>query len=96
MRFVFKWLKNKIREAEQENYPSIRGSEVVAVSDLKESGLQSSGTNFAVYKADGGFVVETSYRDRNHDRHTEMYVITQDQNFGERISQILTYEAIKR
>jgi hypothetical protein len=94
MRFVFKWLKNKIREAEQENYP--RGSEVVVVSDLKESGLQSSGTNFTVYKADGGFVVETSYRDRNHDRHTEMYVITQDQNFGERISQILTYEAIKR
>jgi hypothetical protein len=66
------------------------------VSDLKESGLQSSGTNFTVYKADGGFVVETSYRDRNHDRHTEMYVITQDQNFGERISQILTYDAIKR
>jgi len=96
MRFVFKWLKNKIREAEQENYPSIRSDQAIAVSDSKESGLQSSGTHFTVYKADGGFVVETSYRDRNHDRHNEIYVITQDQNFGERISQILTYEAIKR
>ena len=75
-------------------YPSTRGGEVVA--DSKESNLQSNGTQFTVYKADGGFVVETSYRDKNHDRHTEMYVITQDQNFGERISQILTYETLKR
>lgn len=75
-------------------YPSTRGGEVAV--DSKESNLQSNGTHFTVYKADGGFVVETSYRDKNHDRHTEMYVITQDQNFGEKISQILTYETLKR
>lgn len=91
MRFVFKWLKNKIRETEKE-YPE----QCIATSDLKEGNLQSNGTNFSVYKADGGFVVETSYRDKNHDRHTSLYLITEDQNFGERISQILTYEAIKR
>ena len=95
MRFVFKWLKNKIHEAERENYPSIR-SDVVAADSKSEGNLQSSGTNFSVYKADGGFVVETSYRDKHHDRHTSLYLITEDQNFGERISQILTYEAIKR
>lgn len=76
-------------------YPSSRGGEVIS-SDTKESNLQSSGTQFTVYKADGGFVVETCYRDKHHDRHTEMYVITQDQNFGEKISQILTYETLKR
>ena len=95
MKFVFKWLKNKIREAEQENYPSTRG-ELVTADANSESNLQSSGTNFSVYKADGGFVVETSWRDKHHDRHTSLYLITEDQNFGERISQILTYEAIKR
>lgn len=95
MRFVFKWLKNKIREAERENYPSTRG-ETIAADSKSEGKLQSSGTNFSVYKADGGFVVETSYRDKHHDRHTSLYLITEDQNFGERISQILTYEAIKR
>lgn len=84
-------------ENEQGNkYPSTRGSDVNALSDSPGSNLQSNGTHFTVYKADGGFVVETSYRDKNHDRHTEMYVITQDQNFGERISQILTYETLKR
>lgn len=83
-------------ENERSNkHPSTSGG-VIAVSDSSESNLQSNGTRFTVYKADGGFVVETSYRDKNHDRHTEMYVITQDQNFGEKISQILTYETLKR
>lgn len=100
MNFFKKWFQKMSREAwenERGNkYPSTRGSEVVALSDSKEIGLQSSGTNFSVYKADGGFVVETSYRDKHHDRHTNLYLITEDQHFGERISQILTYEAIKR
>ena len=100
MNFFKKWFQNMCREAwenERGNkYPSNRGSEPIALSDSKESNLQPNGTQFTVYKADGGFVVETSYRDKNHDRHTEMYVITQDQNFGERISQILTYETLKR
>jgi hypothetical protein len=92
MKFVFKWLKNKMREVERDAYP-----DVGTIVETKTSGsLSSNGTQFIVYKADSGFVVETSYRDRNHDRHNEIYVITQDQNFGERISQILTYEAIKR
>lgn len=93
MKFVFRWLNNKIREVEREKYSSNRGSESIALSDSKESNLQSNGTQFTVYKADGGFVVETSYRDK---RHHGMYVITEDQNFGERISQILTYETLKR
>jgi hypothetical protein len=90
MRFVFKWLKNKIREDEKD-YPE----PCIATSE-SEGNLRTSGTNFSVYKADGGFVVETSWRDKHHDRHTSLYLITEDQNFGERISQILTYEAIKR
>jgi len=96
MNFFKKWFQNMCREAwENSNkYPSTRGGEVVA--DSKESNLQSNGTQFTVYKADGGFVVETSYRDKNHDRYHGMYVITEDQNFGEKISQILTYETLKR
>jgi hypothetical protein len=94
MKFVLKWLKDKINESDRENYP--RGDKIVASDSISEGNLQSSGTNFSVYKADGGFVVETSWRDKHHDRHTSLYLITEDQNFGERISQILTYEAIKR
>lgn len=92
MNFFKKWFQKMSREAWENSRPS-----TVVSSDFKsDDNLQSSGTNFSVYKADGGFVVETSYRDKHHDRHTSLYLITEDQNFGERISQILTYEAIKR
>ena len=76
MNFFKKWFQNMCREAwENERgipYPSIRDQAIaaskrdqaIAVSDSKEIGLHSSGTQFTVYKADGGFVVETSYRDR--------------------------------
>jgi hypothetical protein len=95
MNFFKKWFQKMSREAWENSRPSIRG-EIVAADSKSEGNLQSNGTNFTVYKADGGFVVETSWRDKNHDRHTSLYLITEDQNFGERISQILTYEAIKR
>lgn len=101
MNFFKKWFQNMCREAlENEHgnkYHSTRGGDVVALpKDSLGSNLQSNGTHFTVYKADGGFVVETSYRDKNHDRHYGMHVITEDQHFGERISQILTYETLKR
>lgn len=95
MNFFKKRFQKMVREAWENSRPSTR-SEVVASDSISEDKLQSSGTNFSVYKADGGFVVETSWRDKHHDRHTSLYLITEDQNFGERISQILTYEAIKR
>ena len=96
MSFFKKWFQKMCREALENSLPSSRGEVAGASDSISEDKLQSSGTNFSVYKADGGFVVETSWRDKHHDRHTSLYLITEDQNFGERISQILTYEAIKR
>lgn len=95
MNFFKKWFQKMSREAWENSRPSSKG-QTISSDSKSENSLQSSGTNFSVYKADGGFVVETSYRDKHHDRHTNLYLITEDQHFGERISQILTYEAIKR
>ena len=69
------------------------------VSFKGSESIDSNGTRFTVFKADGGHVVETRTYDRNHDSYdsqTSLYIITEDQNFGDRISHILTYEAIKR
>jgi hypothetical protein len=96
MNFFKKWFQKMSREAwENSGLPSTK-TQTITSDSISEDKLQSSGTNFSVYKADGGFVVETSWRDKHHDRHNSLYLITEDQNFGERISQILTYEAIKR
>ena len=52
--------------------------------------------NFKVYSAVGGKVVEFRRYDRRSDRNdTTTYIITNDQDFGERISKIATMENLK-
>jgi hypothetical protein len=92
MKFVFKWLKNKLSETERDQY----SNQKVRVSIGESPSNLSKGTQFTIYRADGGHIVETRYIDQHHEWHTEMYIITSDQNFGERIEHILTYEQIKR
>ena len=52
--------------------------------------------NFKVYSAVGGKVVEFRRYDRKSDRNdTTTYIITNYQDFGERISKIATMEKLK-
>jgi hypothetical protein len=52
--------------------------------------------NFKVYSAVGGRIVEFRKYDRNRDRsETQTYIITNDQDFGERIAKIATMENLK-
>jgi hypothetical protein len=52
--------------------------------------------NFRVFSAVGGRVVEFRHYDRKMDRNnTTTYIITNDQDFGERISKIATLEVMK-
>jgi hypothetical protein len=52
--------------------------------------------NFKVYSAIGGKVVEFRRYDRKSDRNdSTTYIITNDQDFGERIAKIATMENIK-
>ncbi len=53
--------------------------------------------NFKVYSAVGGKVVEFRQYDRHKDRNFhQTYIITNDQDFGERISKIATMEILKQ
>jgi hypothetical protein len=52
--------------------------------------------NFKVYSAIGGRVVEFRRYDRRSDRNeTQTYIITNDQDFGDRIAKIATMENLK-
>jgi hypothetical protein len=52
--------------------------------------------NFKVYSAVGGKVVEFRRYDRHKDRNdTTTYIITNDQDFGERIAKIAMIENLK-
>lgn len=59
--------------------------------------LQSNPTlQFKVYSAVGGKIVEfVKYDPRTDRRETAMYIVTNEQDFGERIAKIATMETLK-
>lgn len=62
----------------------------------EETGLHSDGMRFQLYRASGGYVVETRYYDRRSDRNeNKMYIITDDQDVGQAIGKIITMESLR-
>jgi hypothetical protein len=58
--------------------------------------LSSNGLRFNMYKAHGGFVIETRFYDERNDRNTnKMYVITEDKDLGEELGKIITMESLR-
>ena len=67
-------------------------SQIVA----EEVQFQSDGMRLQVYRASGGYVVETRSYDRKNDRnHNTMHIITDDEDLGERIGKIIMMEALR-
>ena len=55
------------------------------------------GIRFQVYKASGGFIVETSMYDRQRDRHHNgLHIITEDKDLGQELGKIITMETLKQ
>lgn len=94
-----KWLKRKIRdwvrEANEVEYKS--SGSLVASRDVEASMCEADPIlNFRVFGAVGGRIVEFRRYDRKSDRSdTTTYIITNDQDFGERIAKIATLESMK-
>jgi hypothetical protein len=89
------WIKRKLRnwllDDDRADAPQLVASrDVEAVSDSEPI------LNFRVFSAVGGRVVEFRQYDRQKDRnHTTTYIITNEQDFGERIAKIATMESLK-
>ncbi len=68
------------------------------VPQLVESDrLASDGMRMQIYKASGGYVVETRSYDHHKDRNLNtMHVITEDQDLGDALGKIVMMEALKR
>jgi hypothetical protein len=87
-------LKQRIRnwlnsdESDEINY---------AVQDVVETAqLESDGMRLQIYKASGGYVVETRSYDRRTDRsNNTMHVITDEQDLGQSLGKIVMMEALR-
>ncbi len=59
--------------------------------------LSSEGMRMQIYRASGGYVVETKSYDHHKDRNfCTMHVITEDQDLGDALGKIVMMEALKR
>ena len=96
-----KWFKKLVANWAQQgnNYAEVetmKGSNRLVSRDEITACSDDPVLNFKVYSAIGGKVVEFRRYDRQRDRNeTTTYIITNDQDFGERISKIATMENIK-
>lgn len=93
-----KWLKRKLRNwVMDDSSELVLGRGISAKRDTELGITESSALlNFRVFDAVGGQVVEFTHYDTKTDRtNSTTYIITKDQNFGERISKIATMEMLK-
>lgn len=59
--------------------------------------LSSEGMRMQIYKASGGYVVETRSYDRRKDENfNTMHVITEEQDLGDSLGKIVMMETLKR
>jgi hypothetical protein len=64
---------------------------------LETNKLSSEGMRLQVYRASGGYVVETRTYDHHKDRNlNSMHVITEDQDLGNALGKIVMMETLKR
>jgi hypothetical protein len=104
--FLSRWLMKKLVEgAEFEKRQSQLRESAFSIDRLSNS-LVSKGspsidqperaTQFTVYNANGGRVVETRRYDKKTDRNTNgLYVINNDADFGKEIDKIITMESLR-
>ena len=100
-----KWLDNWIlRRAKhirsrEEIIPSIERAERGIGLSMKEAasiGSSKHRMSFTVYRANGGMMVEYNrYDDRKDHHHCELHIVHPDQDLGEALGKIVTFESLK-
>jgi hypothetical protein len=94
-RIVVKWVRDDWENArpEQDCYPTPKlSSNTIAGRDVNSDPT----LQFKVYNAIGGKVVEFSRYDRKSDRaFHDIYIISKDEDFGQKIAKIAMLEVLK-
>ena len=98
----FIWLGNQInRDMVESTSPNIksRRASLAAHFDVgvdSASLLDGNPLRLAIHRANGGVVVETRTIDRTKDRvYNELFLITEDQDLGKELADIITMNNLK-
>jgi hypothetical protein len=107
MKWFYKWLGNKISfansnqdmmETEPAGVNLIGRPKARRMGTVRESDdLSTEPITFKMFKASGGWAIEFRQYDNKNDRvDTSLYVVSNEEELGKHISQIITMEALKR
>ena len=100
-----KWLDNwalrrakRIRHRDETRVEIDRAERGIGISMKEAASIGSSKhrMNFTVYRANGGMMVEYNrYDDRKDHHHCELHIIHPDQDLGDALAKIVTFESLK-
>jgi hypothetical protein len=99
-----KWFANKCRQAWKEASWNIEveddkyaiNTKTASVGLSRGRILDQRGMNFTIYPANGGYVMEYSKYDERTDRHNQtLHIIPSEQELGQGIAHVITYEMLK-
>jgi hypothetical protein len=100
LRYIIRWVQSDdVIECEPSpHYASNIGSHSTKVrSGPNNLDEYNSGFNFTVFSATGGKVVRVHQYDPKNDRHiSNLYIITDKEDFGEELAQIITRDSLSR
>ena len=99
-----KWLDNwilqrakRIRNRNETKSSIDRLQTGISISEDRPSiGSSRHRMNFVVYRANGGVLVEINrYDERKDQHHCELHIVHPDQDLGEALGKIVTFESLK-
>jgi hypothetical protein len=102
---MINWFKQKVIQWVREDWNKVRSDNDIQSSKSIGIGTissgrrldQSNGMNFTIHSANGGYVMEyNKYDPRTDERNTALHIITSDQDLGQSIAHIITFEMLRK
>ena len=99
MNWLDNWILRRAKRIRQrgETMTSVNRIEsAVCKDDHPSIGASRHRMNFTVYRANGGTIVEYNrYDERKDQHHCDLHIVHPDENLGEALAKIVTFESIK-
>jgi hypothetical protein len=93
------WFIGKLKTALREHNEIVHWKDSVhpTLSSSHDTRLRSAGMNFTLYNAQGGWVLEYhTYDNKTDTTENRIHIIQDTEDFGDRLSKILTLELLRR
>ena len=70
--------------------------DIAEISLDSSSGLGGEGMRFQLFRASGGYVIETRrYDQKNDQNYYNLYIVKEDEDVGHAMGKIITMESLK-